>query len=711
MNEPHARIKFADLTVDGTRPENTSLRTVLLELPQGRGFVFGIVEAQHRDEEIRERLAHIIASNLEGLKADLASDGNVPRRFEAMLVRLNADLNRLAGSTNMPLRKLKAVIGAMTETQVFLSGIGNTHVLFLHRTTERRYVIYELDQQFNAQQEEQTWEKPLLTVLDGELRPGDVLYIATRIPPHALSLTDLQDILVTLPPAGALERTQQFVPANTRYGALCFHVTEEDRSGPPKKANPIVSLASFEETKTRTADLLGEQSPDILSKTRVLAERLRKRLSTPGNRSFSASLRRALQLVITMIIGASSLLARGVNAINARVKAGNPTTKFARVWRGLREGAHRLLHASKTAKIAIGIGAVLLIALSLTLYESKASRAQKELAATYQATIEKIDEKRATAEANIIYRNMTDAQTAVNDALALLATLPQNDDDYQSTITTLHEQLTALLNTTRGITTVNPEEIARVSDATFAQFVSTSDAIYGVTADFTPYRLNELNGSLDSTPVGTSPLTSIVAATGEGTNILGIDFTKRLGRITPSTHVVSPLTSGTTGLASVEDIAMYNDNLYVLAAQSNQIVKMRPQGLGFEAGTPWITAITSSITNASALAIDGNVYVLVGSSIVRLTSGRESAWNHAAIDPALETPRSMWTSVDSPYLYILDSSGRVVVFEKASGAIVTQYVSDTLNQAVGFVVRESENRIFVATTNTVYAFTATHLLK
>ncbi|MCR4312001.1 MAG: hypothetical protein NUV56_01825, partial [Candidatus Uhrbacteria bacterium] len=497
MLEPHSLIKFADLTAPGTRPENTSLRTILLELPHGRGFVFGIVEAQHRDAELRDRLVHVIASNLEGLKADLADDGNAPRRFEAMIVRLNADLNRLGSDARMSLRKLKSVIGVMTESQVFLSGIGNAHVLFLHRTAERRYVIYELDQQFNNDQDEQQWEKPFLTVLDGELHPGDVLYIGTRIPPHALSLTDLQDVLITLPPAGALERAQQFVPANCQYGALCFHVNEEDRSGPPKKANPIVSLASFEETKTRTADLLGEQTPDIMSKIRSAGEQLRRRLSAPGNRSFSATLKRVLQLVIASVVACGGLMFRIVREVNAKVRAGNPTTTFARGWQGLQRGWDRMLRASKTAKIATGVVIILAIALTITLYDSKATRLAKEARASYQVTLDKVEEKRVAAEASIIYNNTRDAQTAVNDALALLATLPQDDNDFADRITSLKTALTELLAKTRGISSVQPEEIARLSDGSMSAFVDVGGTFYGIGGDFTPFRLNELNSAFE----------------------------------------------------------------------------------------------------------------------------------------------------------------------------------------------------------------------
>ncbi len=631
-----------------------------------------------------------------------------PRRFEAMLVRVNADLARLGGESRMPLKKLKSVIGAMTDSQVFLSGIGNAHTLFLHRTAERRYVIYELDQQFADA--DISWEKPFVTVLDGELNPGDVLYIGTRIPPQALALTDLQDILITLPPEGALDRAQQFVPANCRYGAIAFHVIEEPRSGPPKKANPLVSLASFEETKHRTADLLGEQMPDPFGNMTSFAQALRKRLSAPGSRGAVTLGKRALALAIATAVALLRLVRRGAQFAWGKMSPGNlrylPSDLFARGHVALRRAAA----LSRTTKIAVAIVGVLVITLAGTLYESKASKLAAEIEAAYQTTIDKIEEKRTAAEASIIYHNTKDAQTAIGDALALIAALPRDTGERSARAAELEAALGALLAKTRGIEIVVADTVA-TTDVTMTAFLAVGNDIFALDGNVTPYRLNELNATVERVDVGTSPLSGLVAASAEGDNILAVDVTKRLGRVSLSSRTASPLTSGVAGLASVEDIVVYNDNLYALAAASQQIVKMRPQGLGYEAGTTWITARDSDLGRARAMTIDGSVYVLVGSRIVKFESGRERPWEHAPIDPGLEQPSDMWTSIDSAYLYILDSAGRVVVLEKTTGNLVVQYVSSQFANAVGFVVRESDNRLLVATPSTVYAFTVTHLLE
>lgn len=715
MPTPFYRVKSAELLVSGTNPEHLSMQTILLPLTQGQGYIFGFIDVTHRDQETRERLIHSVASHLEVFRSDIDKDGgNIPRRFEAMLVTINADLSRVAKIKNILLKKTNILIGVATNTQVFLSGIGQNHAVFLHRTAERRYIVYELDAQL--QSEENTWEKPLVTVLDGELHPGDVFYIASRIPPHALSLGDLQDILITLPPGGALERIQQFVPPTAHYGGICFHVTEDEPAGQPKKANPMTSLSQLEETKSRTADLLGEQTPDMQKKALLVLEETKKILATYSNNPFIRGVKR-------MTRGAAEYVTKKIAQKQQEQKTQGPrrsgTHHHSRGIGGtlstLRHaGVTAVVDASRTTKTIGVIIAVVIIVAAIGIANRRASQKTAETEQVYQSALTKIEEKRTAAEAALIYGNTQNAQTLITDASNILATLPRTTTAEKTKASELKTALQIILEKTRGIESVTPVKIAELP-AQFAfplvDIVSSGSAIYGITSDNAPYRVNEVSKTLERVDVGQSPAQTITVTTNDGDTLLGVDMDKRLWRTTIVTPTVTATTSGTDAMKSVDDICSYNSNLYALSAATGQIVKMRPEGLGFEAGTPWILAKTSDLSQARALTIDGSAWVLTPTNIVVFKSGRETPWTHAAIDPSLTKPSDIWTSVDSKYLYILDSNdGKVVVMNKDNGGIVVQY-SPNLTNVTGFVVRESENRILLTTATTVYSYTATHLLK
>ncbi len=679
-----------------------------MPLSQGQGHIFGMSDITHRDAAVRERFLHTIASHCEVLRTDIERDGgNIPRRFEAMLVAVNADIARIAAEQNILIKTTNILIGVLTPQQVFLSGVGTNHALFLHRTAERRYVIYELDAQLVS--DENVPEKPLLTVLDGELHPGDVFYIARRIPPHALSFNDLQDILVTLPPQGALERIQQFVPTTAHFGGICFHVSNDVHTSTGPKANSMASISTLEETKSRTADLLGEQAPDVPKKLALGMHAARKAYATFTKSTFWRAVSRTSVALWRMLMRAVAPSAQ---------KNSGKYQQFARV----AQTFHTLRHAgitavngaSRTTKIAGAGVALLAIVLMVSITRHQASQKSAETTATYQSALVKIEEKRTAAEAAVIYGNTQEAQILVTDAVRLLTTLPQETSAQKTKAEDLSRALQALLSKTRGMETVTPAKIAELPQQfTFpiVGIVSSGSALYGVTADAAPWRINEVSKTLERIDVGQSPAQNILVVSGEEENILTVDMDKRLWRTTIATPVVTSLTSGMGGIASVEDIFSYNNNLYTLSATSGQIVKMRPQGLGFEAGTPWINAKTTDLSHAKALAIDGSLWVLTDTDIVVFNSGRETPWSHATLDPTIAKPLDIWTSIDSTFLYIIDGSdGRVVVMDKEKGNIVAQYVSN-LSNITGFVVRENENRILLTTPTAVYSYTATHLLK
>ncbi|MEK7632757.1 MAG: hypothetical protein AAB473_03125 [Patescibacteria group bacterium] len=717
MPTPLYRLKSAELLVPGTTPEHLSVRTILLPLSQGQGSIFGLVDVTHRDSDARERLLHTIASHLEALRADIEKDGgNVPRRFEAMLVTMNADISRLATEKNILLKKTNILVGVMTNTQVFFSGIGTNHALFLHRTAERRYVVYELDAQLVT--DESSPEKPLVTVLDGELHPGDVFYAARRIPPHALSLGDLQDILVTLPPQGALERIQQFVPPTAQFGGICFHVSEEEPLGPPKKANPMASISDLEETKSRTADLLGEQTPDVPQKLALGLASTKKFLATYSDSALWRGVKRAGRFIVSKIEQFFKQKSEGEMRTGTRLGGSNHRSRFGGVAGRIdslrHAGITAVNGASRTTKV-VGVGvAIVLVIVIMSIANRQAGQKNAEATVAYQSALTKIEEKRTAAEAAIIYGNTQEAQTLVTDATNLLATLPKDTTAQKTKADDLSRALQDLLGRTRGMETVTPAKVAELP-AQFAfplvGITSSGSALYGISADAAPWRVNEVSKAMERVDVGQSPAQNIIITAGEGDNMLTVDMDKRLWRTTVATPAITSLTSGIDGMASIEDVSAYNDNVYALSATSGQIVKMRPQGLGFEAGTPWVTAKTSDLSHAKALAIDGSLWVLTDTDVIVFKSGRETPWDHAKIDPAIVKPLDMWTDIDSKYLYILDGSdGRVVVMDKEKGGIVAQYVAN-LPGVVSFVVRESENRILLTTSTAVYSYTATHLLK
>ena len=701
MSTTQTGVKTAELLALPARA-GVSAKTMFHTLPNGKGWIFGVFLMDIHEDAGGERLGHIAGSHLEHLASDIGGEANAPRRFEQMLSALNADLLATAKDVRLKTEKMNGVVGLVTKTQVFLSGIGNISTLFLHKTADRRYSVYELDAQFS---EGRSADDPRYfhTILDGEAHGGDVFYVGTHLNSHTLSTDELHDILVTLPPVGALQRIRQFAPPAEAYAAVAFAFAEEEKpSNAPRMANPIGSLEALQHSKERTANVLGESPSELSSLFKNLGQSLKKGLSAPGTRGAVAMLKRFGILILAF---AGKLLA-GIQKLFANIFLAN-TGKS-------RSGKSVITPAKAGAFLVI---LVIIAIASGVLFMSKGKKERALAEAAFAQTKSSVESDILAAEASLIYRNTEEARKSVKEASSILETLQPKSSAQIKTVETLTVKLAEVEDKIRGIITVAPQTLAVFTPApgtsgSFTTAVPASGALYAMTADLDVYRLDGLKSSWVKEDMAKGLLEPARAGTPEGGNALIIDLNKQLGRADFTAHTLNPIQSGTTAMLSVEDIVSYGSNLYALSAGSGQVVKMRPLGTAYEAGTPWIVAKDSDLTNARALAIDGDVYILTTHDVLRFHSGKEDHWVHTAIDPELVNPVDMWTDIGSKFLYVLDpGSSRVIVMNKATGNIEAQYTSPDFKNAVGFSIEESANRIVVVTSDKALGFTAEHLVK
>jgi len=698
--------------------------SVLLPIGSGDSYIFGLIKILGNVDENRQRIATIIEDHLKRFHQTMTENVNVPRRFEQVLQAINEDI---AGFMNegvhIPLSDLHAIIGVFHNQQIFLSGLGNLSAIFMHRTAKQRYVIYELDKQFKG--DDPSWDKAFITVLDGELHQGDVFYLATRVSGREISIGDLQDILITLPPSGALKRIQQHVKIGSAYGGVAFQVLDKARKGPPKKVNPFSSIERLGKTKNETAELLGEQSPDIGGWINNVTAPIMERLSAPGTSGAKSTGKRFLRLILKGLIAFTSfvfiLLKEVVSAsasIYSRIQEyrGSENQDTAEPGRTrsnstVKDFLSKLTSLSSTTKF-LALGAfvsVFIIIGTVSLMNSSTSKQEAQEAFT--TIVSRIEEKKNAAEASLIYNDKDQARTLLSEAVALLETLPASNRDNESQIESLREEVNSVFYTLRGVTEVETSLLGTLNDASIVSTVEADGSIYSFAEGNDVYRFNELELQFEKIDMSLGSIGNIQLTSGEGSNVLFIDDGPRLGRADFTADSLNPLVSGLDTLSRVTGAVLYNENLYVVSPDNQQIVKMRPQATGFEAGTNWITSLLSDISSASSIAIDGDVYLLLEDNVLRFSSGKELSFSFEAVDPILNAPTEIWTTIGTDYLYVLDpNESRVVVYSK-SGNLLAQYVNENLSDAKDIIVREDKATIIFTTNNEILQFTATHLVQ
>lgn len=153
------------------------------------------------------------------------------------------------------------------------------------------------------------------------------------------------------------------------------------------------------------------------------------------------------------------------------------------------------------------------------------------------------------------------------------------------------------------------------------------------------------------------------------------------------------------------DMKTYNDKLYVLDSERNQIWRYTRRRDGFDVGESYNQ--NADLAKAVSLAIDSSIYVLNPDGyITQLYQGQKQNYPlRKAPLTAVTAATKIYTNPDLNYLFILEpSKQRVVLFKKdpqnTGAQYQTQYVFDKVGQLRDLVV--AENRLYVVSDKRVY---------
>jgi hypothetical protein len=661
----------------------------------------------------------LIDAHLQEIAYTFKSDINVARNFELSLQVLNDAIAEFASQVRIPIEDFHSVVGFIDSEQVFVSGIGKLQTNFMHQTAKQRYTIYELEKQFPA---EVSWKRPFVTILDGELNAGDIFYIAPPLASREISDNDLQDILVTLPPSSALKRIEQYLGTHTSFSAVCFSVSDLDEHKGMKKSNPLASINELSKTKEKTSNLLSEQGLNIRASLTNIFSPLLSTLSTAGSTGPSSTFKRILRMIIHSLIRviatvsfSAIMLYRAARTVFTRInEIYKASTKEASLLEIIGNKANAVLSflrgTSKRSRILSAITVCTIFLLIFGVQASSKSRAKLTEIASVDIIFDRVEEKIDAADASLIYQDSDQAELLLAEALALLQSLANSDDETLARLDDYRSRISDVSLSIKGLSEVELNEIGSLPIEELGSFRSlerSSGSLIAITDTGNAYRLNDNITQLEVTK-GT--VASLQFSAAEGSEFLLVDVAKQLARYNETTQTIQPIVSGTNDMSSVEDLSLYNGNLYVLNGDQGQIVKMRPRVDGFEAGTLWITSGSSEVRGARSLTIDSDIFILTQDDILRFSAGSEVSWNLAGIDPPLNDGIQIWTDLESSYLYILEPTNeRIIVFNK-DGSFIAQYANPAFGGARSFSIDEVSARITVVTDRSAYQFTPAHLL-
>ena len=695
-----------------------------------RGYFFALCEIEQGNLELIGH-AHRLIDDIESgyYETEASADGKSP--FELTLEFINRRSNHLLSSDGT----LHCIVGVLNDTSLSLSYHGDPHaqVFFLQKDT-----IKSIDILAGGEPEQE--EHLFSAVIEGNINPGDRLFIGTPHMTNELSIERLQEIIMSRPIAEAvahIERVLQDARSDESYGGIVCDIAKKDIAADPSTSNSAASLQHLldrerETTETLSPSLFGGKKKKTGNTTKTKRQQKRRNaIETNHRRRSDEIIGGSFANMVLVAIGRG--LVRGANALWRAVRFVSVTLarffvmlfilvtnknngrshtirSLKESWRNLQRSVMALPLVSKVLLLGV-VSLSLIFVGSFSFLRVQEHYTQKERA--YQASIQAIEDKRAAAEARKIYNDDAGAFALLKEAETMVAALPQENKAQTETFETLSSDIESALLDLRDITTVDAEVIAdltgsaenvqanklvRIDDALVA-FGAEDNRLYVVDKDTGGVSIETYDSLAKLTAANTPKENDIIAFTGADNAVYVYNKeTKALSNTTIAYPSANP---------RITAPFIYNLRLYLIDAANNQILRHSKTQGGYDKGTPWLDeSVSPELGDAVATAIDGDIFVLkANGQVLKFTGGEQVSFDVSGLDPVLEAPTELYTYSDVDGIYILEGAAKRVVELNKQGTFRAQYTNPAWQNPSGMVVDEAKRTIYVLDANKIYRFT------
>ena len=188
-----------------------------------------------------------------------------------------------------------------------------------------------------------------------------------------------------------------------------------------------------------------------------------------------------------------------------------------------------------------------------------------------------------------------------------------------------------------------------------------------------------------------------------GRQLLLLDAERTLFSLTAgATPALLPLRDA-SALATIDGVAAYDGNLYLLDAGGGEVWRYLPAGDGFDSERSGVLGAIP-IADTRALLVDGDVFLLDAAGLRRFAGGREGVAQLQGIDTPLNSPTGLAEDLDRGLIYIADRGGRRIVVGDRDGAFVRQYTHPDFTDLRGIALSARGGTVYVLTGSAILAF-------
>jgi hypothetical protein len=187
-----------------------------------------------------------------------------------------------------------------------------------------------------------------------------------------------------------------------------------------------------------------------------------------------------------------------------------------------------------------------------------------------------------------------------------------------------------------------------------------------------------------------------------GGRLLVLDSDRKLFELRPGSAPEPLALRRADTWSSAAAITAFNNNLYILDPAANQVHRYLPAASGFDSEPSLVLEGQSGLDKASALAVDGDVYIgLEEEDVRRFRSGTRAAFELGGIDEPVDGAVDIAVLPGSDEVYIADAGNRRVVVASREGRFKRQLVSAAFTDLRAIAIDAAASQLYVVAGDTL----------
>lgn len=648
--------------------------------------------------------------------------------FEELLHEVNDEWARLRP---LPEDLIHVIVGLQKDNHLHLGSRGSMRALLFRDRGDNYLQHFDLLRLREGTDSGQT--AFFSHVISGELLAGDSVVLLSRKFLDALTLREVERTLSLNPQAGAAILQEEALRSNKKesLGAMLLKRVTEDDGG--VRMHPIVqphrSVDELVKTERSTELVLAPRNfpavREFLASITLRDGKTRHRrnaLPRRRNRLFYRLLKKIIMVIAAITNGVYSIfkfifkLTTNFHGERQKVLDEVKQTGQGTLLKGV-TSFNILPRRSKTI-LFVGLSLLFIFTQSAIFVARRENSRERERA--WRAIYDDIAGTRDEIESSLLYNDEERARTLLSEALQNINLLQKDNRKHEEQIKNLESLLEqTALRVRRIITVPNP---------TILFSMSSEAAPWGLTLYGGNLLAWSSRGEVFSISRETQNVTQLPSAAINTGNIIITSEDSDLIAISPEqmafynadTWTIKQLEKKER--AALEDAVLYGGRLYLLDPAKDAIWKYNKTEAGFAGETPWLRE-PYELQSINSFTIDNSLYLLDNRGTIRkFYRGREQEFKVTPLEPSFGAagtlasaeeitatrPGKIRTTGGSPYLYIVDPSGKRLVIYKKDGKLAAQYSSPKFDDLRDVAFDEARKEIYLLNGNTIYALLSAH---